>query len=157
METPEKAGSMNTAVLDHGTVAAAATNGTAPTTPSAACGHDPTTSPLVSRAVKRAQEGDREALGFLYARYADNVCGYVRGIVHDQHEAEHVTEHVFAKLIHVIGTYEQRDIPFLVWLLRVSRNIAVDHIRRQRAIRSRTAAPAAARSQRSHSEASASG
>ncbi|MGP0102387.1 MAG: RNA polymerase subunit sigma-24, partial [Solirubrobacteraceae bacterium] len=33
---------------------------------------------LVSLAVKRAQAGDREALGFLYARYADNVYGYVR-------------------------------------------------------------------------------
>jgi RNA polymerase sigma-70 factor (ECF subfamily) len=89
---------------------------------------------LVSRAVKRAQEGDREALGFLYARYADNVCGYVRSIVHDQHEAEDITQHVFAKLIHVIGKYEERDVPFFAWILRVARNVAVDHIRRQRLI-----------------------
>jgi RNA polymerase sigma-70 factor (ECF subfamily) len=88
----------------------------------------------VSLAVKRAQEGYREALGFLYARYADNVCGYVRSIVHDQHEAEDITQHVFAKLIHVIGKYKERDVPFFAWLLRVSRNVAVDHIRRQRAI-----------------------
>jgi RNA polymerase sigma-70 factor, ECF subfamily len=92
------------------------------------------TSALVSRAVKLAQQGDREALGFLYARYADNVCGYVRSIVHDQHEAEDITQHVFAKLIHVIGKYEERDVPFFAWILRVSRNVAVDHIRRQRAI-----------------------
>jgi RNA polymerase sigma-70 factor, ECF subfamily len=89
---------------------------------------------MVSRAVRRAQEGDREAIGFLYARYADNVCGYVRSIVHDQHEAEDITQHVFAKLIHVIGKYEQREVPFFAWILRVSRNVAVDHIRRQRAI-----------------------
>ena len=89
---------------------------------------------LVSLAVKRAQEGDREAIGFLYARYADNVCGYVRSIVHDQHEAEDITQHVFAKLIHVIGKYQERDVPFLAWILRVARNVAVDHIRRQRAI-----------------------
>ena len=92
------------------------------------------TSRLVSQAVRRAQQGDREALGFLYARYADNVCGYVRSIVHDQHEAEDITQHVFAKLIHVIGKYEERDVPFFAWILRVSRNVAVDHIRRQRAI-----------------------
>ncbi len=89
---------------------------------------------LVSLAVKRAQTGDREALGFLYARYADNVYGYVRSIVHDEHEAEDITQHVFAKLIHVIGKYEERDVPFFAWILRVSRNVAVDHIRRQRAI-----------------------
>ncbi len=89
---------------------------------------------LVSLAVKRAQAGDREALGFLYARYADNVYGYVRSIVHDEHEAEDITQHVFAKLMHVIGKYEERDVPFFAWILRVSRNVAVDHIRRQRAI-----------------------
>jgi RNA polymerase sigma-70 factor, ECF subfamily len=89
---------------------------------------------LVAQAVKRAQQGDRQALGFLYARYADNVYGYVRSIVHDPYEAEDVTQHVFAKLIHVIGKYEQRDVPFFAWILRVSRNVAVDHIRRQRAI-----------------------
>jgi RNA polymerase sigma-70 factor, ECF subfamily len=89
---------------------------------------------LVSQAVRRAQEGDRQALGFLYARYADNVCGYVRSIVHDQHEAEDITQHVFAKLISVIGKYEERDVPFFAWILRVSRNVAVDHIRHLRAI-----------------------
>jgi RNA polymerase sigma-70 factor (ECF subfamily) len=89
---------------------------------------------LVAQAVKRAQSGDREALGFLYARYADNVYGYVRSIVHDQHEAEDITQQVFAKLIHVIGKYEERDVPFFAWILRVSRNVAVDHIRRQRMI-----------------------
>ncbi|HTA34590.1 MAG TPA: sigma-70 family RNA polymerase sigma factor [Solirubrobacteraceae bacterium] len=89
---------------------------------------------LVAQAVKRAQAGDRQALGFLYARYADNVYGYVRSIVHDQHEAEDITQHVFAKLIHVIGKYEERDVPFFAWILRVARNVAVDHIRRHRAI-----------------------
>jgi RNA polymerase sigma-70 factor (ECF subfamily) len=89
---------------------------------------------VVAQAVRRAQQGDRQALGFLYARYADNVHGYVRSIVHDQHEAEDVTQQVFAKLMHVIGKYEERDVPFFAWILRVSRNVAVDHLRRQRAI-----------------------
>jgi RNA polymerase sigma-70 factor, ECF subfamily len=88
----------------------------------------------VSRAVKRAQDGDREALGFLYVRYSDNVYGYVRSFIHDPHEAEDVTQQVFAKLIHVIGKYEERDVPFFAWVLRVARNLAVDHLRRQRAI-----------------------
>jgi len=89
---------------------------------------------LVSRAVKRAQEGDREALGFLYARYSENIYGYVRSIVHDHHEAEDVTQHVFAKLIHVIGKYQEREVPFFAWMLRVARNVAVDHLRRQRLV-----------------------
>jgi RNA polymerase sigma-70 factor, ECF subfamily len=89
---------------------------------------------LVARAVRRAQEGDREAFGFIYARYADNVHGYVRSIVHDHHEAEDVTHHVFAKLFSVIGKYEERNVPFFAWLLRVARNVAVDHVRQQRLV-----------------------
>jgi RNA polymerase sigma-70 factor (ECF subfamily) len=89
---------------------------------------------LISRAVRRAQAGDREALGFLYARYADDIYGYVRSIVRDHHEAEDVTQHVFAKLLHVIGRYQERDVPFLAWLLRVARNASVDHVRQRRLV-----------------------
>jgi RNA polymerase sigma-70 factor (ECF subfamily) len=89
---------------------------------------------LIARAVKRAQEGDREAFGFLYARYAENIHGYVRSIVHDHHEAEDVTQHVFAKLMDVIGKYQEREVPFFAWMLRVARNVAVDHIRQQRLV-----------------------
>jgi RNA polymerase sigma-70 factor (ECF subfamily) len=85
----------------------------------------------VSRAVRRAQEGDRDALAFLYARFADDICGYARSIVHDYHEAEDVTQQVFAKLIRVIGKYQERDVPFFAWMLRVTRNVAVDHLRKQ--------------------------
>jgi RNA polymerase sigma-70 factor, ECF subfamily len=89
---------------------------------------------LVSQAIKRAQNGDREALGFLYARYADNIYGYVRSIVHNHHEAEDITQHVFAKLMRVIDKYEERDVPFFAWTLRVARNVAMDHIRSERLV-----------------------
>ena len=89
---------------------------------------------LIARTVRRAQAGDRDALGLLYERYADTVCTYVRTIVHDRHEAEDITQHVFAKLMHVIDKYEEREVPFLAWITRVARNVAVDHIRRQRPI-----------------------
>ena len=89
---------------------------------------------LVSRAVCRAQEGDREALGFLYARYADDIYGYVHTIVHDHHVAEDITQHVFAKMMHAIGKYQERDVPFFAWLLRVARNVALDHLRQQRLV-----------------------
>jgi RNA polymerase sigma-70 factor, ECF subfamily len=97
-------------------------------------GSEEATTRLVSRAVRRAQAGDREALGFLYARYADNIYGYVRSIVHDHHEAEDVTQHVFAKLVHVIGSYQEQGVPFFAWMLRVARNAAVDHVRQRRPV-----------------------
>jgi len=89
---------------------------------------------IVSQAVARAKEGDREAVRFLFLRYADNVYGYVRSIVRDDYEAEDVTQHVFAKLMTVIGKYEERDVAFSAWILRVARNVAVDHMRQRRPI-----------------------
>ena len=63
----------------------------------------------------------------------DNVYGYVRSIVRDEKEAEDLTQHVFLKLITVICKYDDRGIPFSGWLLRLARNVALDHLRRRRA------------------------
>lgn len=87
---------------------------------------------LVARAVVAAKRGDEDAVRFLYARYADNVYGYVCSIVRDDHEAEDVTQDVFAKLMRVIVKYEPQGVPFLAWLLRIARNVAVDHMRQRR-------------------------
>src|SRR5437763_11031944 len=83
-------------------------------------------------AVARAKEGDQEALRFLYVSYAHNIYGYVRSIVRDDHEAEDITQHVFAKLMTRIGRYDDRGVPFFAWLLRLARNVAIDHLRGNR-------------------------
>ena len=90
--------------------------------------------PAIARAVVRAQSGDMEAIRFLYLRYKNNVYGYVLSILRDQHEAEDVTQHVFMKLISVIPKYEPRQVPFTSWILRVARNVAVDHLRQRRPV-----------------------
>jgi RNA polymerase sigma-70 factor (ECF subfamily) len=84
---------------------------------------------IVARVVTQAKAGDREALRYLYLRYANNVYGYVRSIVRDDYEAEDITQHVFAKLITVINRYEPRAVPFSRWLLRLAHNAAVDYLR----------------------------
>jgi RNA polymerase sigma-70 factor (ECF subfamily) len=83
-------------------------------------------------AVARAKEGDRDALRFLYVTYSNNVYGYVRSILHNGHDAEDVTQQVFAKLITSLVKYEDRGPPFSAWLLRLARNVAIDHLRRTR-------------------------
>jgi len=87
---------------------------------------------LLERAIARAQEGDADALHFLYVRYADDVYGYVMSIVRNAHEAEDITQNVFAKLMRVIGKYERREVPFTAWILRVARNAALDWLRARR-------------------------
>jgi RNA polymerase sigma-70 factor, ECF subfamily len=89
---------------------------------------------LVQQAVERAQAGDSEGLHFLYVRYASDVQRYVASFVHDHHEAEDITQNVFAKLMTAIRKYEQRDVPFAAWIMRVARNAALDHMRARRPI-----------------------
>jgi RNA polymerase sigma-70 factor (ECF subfamily) len=88
---------------------------------------------MVRRAVARAKEGDREAVRYLYLRYSDNVYSFVRTVVRDEHEAEDVTQHVFAKLMTAIGKHEERGRPFSGWILRLAHNVAIDHMRARRA------------------------
>ena len=86
----------------------------------------------VRLAVARAKEGDQDAVRFLYVSYVHNIYGYVRSIVRDDHEAEDVTQHVFAKLITAIVKYDERGVPFFAWLLRLARNLAIDQLRANR-------------------------
>jgi RNA polymerase sigma-70 factor (ECF subfamily) len=91
-------------------------------------------SKLVRAAIARAQEGDIEALHFLYVRYADDVLNYVKSLVKDHHEAEDITQNVFLKLSTAIRKYEPREVPFAAWILRVARNAALDYLRARRAL-----------------------
>jgi RNA polymerase sigma-70 factor (ECF subfamily) len=89
---------------------------------------------LVLRATISAKAGDMDALQFLYVRFADDVRGYVRSIVQDAHDAEDITQNVFAKLMSAIHRYEPREVPFAAWILRVARNAALDFLRARRQI-----------------------
>lgn len=89
---------------------------------------------LTQQAVTRAKAGDPEGLHFLYVRYADDVLRYVTSFVRDHHEAEDITQNVFAKLMTAIKKYEQQAVPFTAWIMRVARNASLDYLRAKRAI-----------------------
>jgi RNA polymerase sigma-70 factor, ECF subfamily len=110
----------------------AATRGTIGFTSRTTLDETPETAIKTRLAVARAKEGDQEAIRFLYVSYSHNIYGYVRSIVRDDHEAEDITQHVFAKLITRIARYDDRGVPFFAWLLRLARNVAIDHLRANR-------------------------
>ena len=89
---------------------------------------------LERKAIDAAKAGDWDALTYLYSRYSDDVCRFVQSIVRDHHQAEDITHDVFAKLIKAIHKYEERDVPFAAWIMRVARNAALDHVRSRRQI-----------------------
>lgn len=86
-------------------------------------------SQLVCGAVRRAKEGDQEAVAFLYARFADDVYRCQRSILNDEREAGELTRQVFANLTHAIGEHDEREAPFSTWLLLAARDLALEHAR----------------------------
>jgi RNA polymerase sigma-70 factor, ECF subfamily len=89
---------------------------------------------LVHAAVMRARDGDEDALRLLYLRYADSVFAYVRSMIPDEHEAEDITQTVFARLSRRLQRYEPRRVPFGAWITTVARNAAIDHLRAKRMV-----------------------
>jgi RNA polymerase sigma-70 factor (ECF subfamily) len=72
---------------------------------------------MLSLAVPRAKEGDGQTFAFLSAPYAEEVLGYARRIIRDRDDAEGITQQAFAKLLRVIGEYQERDVPFSAWMI----------------------------------------
>src|SRR3954452_11976107 len=95
----------------------------------------------LSGAVRRARTGDREAVRYLYLRFSPNVFGYARSIVRDEHEAEDVTQQVFTRLLTALARYEERGVPFSAWILRITHNMAIDHMRRRLTLCDETTVP----------------
>jgi|SRR4051794_30792297 RNA polymerase sigma-70 factor (ECF subfamily) len=89
---------------------------------------------LIQQSIAGVKRGDNTALHFLYVRFADDVCRYIASIVRDPHDAEDITQNVFAKLPTAIAKYEPRAVPFAAWIMRVARNAALDHVRARRQI-----------------------
>ncbi len=89
---------------------------------------------LERKAIAAAKAGEWDALSYLYSRYADDVRRFIQSIVRDRHEAEDITHDVFAKLMRAIQKYEEREVPFAAWIMRVARNAALDHVRSRRQI-----------------------
>jgi RNA polymerase sigma-70 factor, ECF subfamily len=75
------------------------------------------------------QAGDPEAFGVLYLRYFDRVYGYANIALRDPHEAEDLTQQVFAKAFVALPRFELRRTPFRAWLFRIARNTLLDQMK----------------------------
>ena len=76
------------------------------------------------------QQRDHQALALLYDRYARSVYSLALHILRDQAAAEDVTQEVFLQLWRQPERYVQERGPLGPWLLRVTRNRAIDLLRR---------------------------
>lgn len=82
--------------------------------------------------LKTAQDGNAEAYGEIYERYAPAIFRYVYAHLSDRHDAEDLTEEVFLRVWRSLPNYRQRGVPFVAYLYHVARNALVDHHRRSK-------------------------
>jgi len=82
--------------------------------------------------VERARAGDRQAFGELYDRYAALTYRHIHCLVGDRQTTEDLTAQTFLQALQAIDRYEERGMPFQVWLLRIARNLAINHWRFRR-------------------------
>jgi RNA polymerase sigma-70 factor (ECF subfamily) len=84
------------------------------------------------RLVGLAQQGDGEAFGQLYDRYADTVFRFIYFRINDRGLAEDFTSETFLRALRRIGTisYQGRDIG--AWFITIARNIVLDHLKSAR-------------------------
>lgn len=80
--------------------------------------------------VRRAQQGDREAVGALYAAYHPRVYRYIAYRVGDQGTADDLTAEVFLTMVRKIHDFEDRGRPLLAWLYTVAGNLVKMHYRK---------------------------
>lgn len=80
--------------------------------------------------IKIAQEGDAEAFGELYERYATRVFRFLFAHLSNRMDAEDLVGDVFLRVWRSLPNYEEKGVPFLAFLFRIARNALIDHYRR---------------------------
>ena len=78
-------------------------------------------------------EGDETALGFLVDRYIKDVYRFAQQLTNDAGAAEDVTQESFVKAWKHIRSYRQGS-NFKTWIFTITRNTAIDWLRKQKEI-----------------------
>lgn len=80
--------------------------------------------------VRRARSQDPAAFTELYDLHYSRVYSYIYFRVGSQELAEDLAADVFVRALQAIGSFDYRGVPVAAWLLRIARNLVIDHFRR---------------------------
>lgn len=73
-----------------------------------------------------ASQGDREAFGVLYDKYAGRIYNYIFYRTGNPLDAEDLTARVFFRAMRHITNYTDRGVPFSAWLYRIAHNLVAN-------------------------------
>ncbi len=83
--------------------------------------------------VVQVKEGDMGALETLVRRYMSSMYSFCYGIVHNQHDAQDMTQEVFLKVWKNIRRFDSEKM-FRPWLYRIARNTCLDFLKKKNPI-----------------------
>lgn len=83
----------------------------------------------VQELVALAQAGDRTAFASLYRMHVNSVYRYLSYRLRNTSSAEDLTAEVFVRVLRKINTFEWRGIDFSAWIMRIARNVLLDHLK----------------------------
>ncbi len=79
------------------------------------------------------ERDDEQAFRQLVERHQDRIFGYLMGMVKDRATANDLFQETFMRVINAMreGSYTHRG-KWLSWVMRIARNAALDHLRKQK-------------------------
>ncbi len=94
--------------------------------------------PSILDLLRRIQAGDEEALVALHGQYANLVYSVAYRVLNDGMAAEEVTQDTFLRLWDKSHTYDPQRGEFTVWMLTITRRLAIDVLRQRQRQEPRT-------------------
>ncbi len=82
--------------------------------------------------LQRCRSGDSLAWEALVRLYQARVYGLALSYVRNSEEARDVAQEIFVRIYRKLSSFDDQE-TFLPWLLRVGRNVCIDHLRRAKA------------------------
>jgi RNA polymerase sigma-70 factor (ECF subfamily) len=81
--------------------------------------------------IRRAQNGESEAIGVLFDRHHMRIYRYIRARIFDTQTAHDITGEVFLRMVANIHTFQSRGVPFAAWLYQITRNYLADFVKKE--------------------------
>ncbi|GAK02183.1 RNA polymerase sigma-70 factor [Geomicrobium sp. JCM 19037] len=80
----------------------------------------------------RLRQGDKDALELMYDRYGKLLYSFSYKMTEDQQFSEEIVQEVFIKIWTQKSSYDETKGKFSSWLLTITRNTVIDHLRKKR-------------------------
>jgi len=85
-----------------------------------------------SQIIARVLAGETSEYRHLVERYQRSVFRFALNLIGDEHEAEDITQEVFVAAFRRLESYDGKRAALATWLLTITRNRCINHLKRKR-------------------------